>query len=64
MSGYGGTPHEELGHKQILYTTQFTIPNMAGMSLDPADYITNTQSLKSNHKYYTPDFSYLFVYSI
>jgi len=63
MRGEGTNHHEKLGLKRILCASQFTIPDMAGTSPDPACNHTNTRSSQSNQASRTPDFSYPVVSS-
>jgi hypothetical protein len=63
MKGYGGSHHEKLELKRILYASQCTILYTAGMSPDPAFNYTNTRSFQPNQERFTPDFSYLIVSS-
>jgi len=55
--------HQKLGLKRFSCTSQFTIPDMAGMSPDPACNNTDTSSSQLNQPSRTPDFSYLLVSS-
>ena len=64
MRGEGGNHHEELGLKRIQGARQFTIPDTAGTSSDPACNYTNTRSSQPNQARCTPDFSYPLVSSI
>jgi len=61
LRGYGGNHHEKLGRKRISCASQFTIPNMAGMTPDPACNYTDTWSSQPNLASRTPDFSYPLV---
>jgi len=63
MSGDGGNHHEKLGLMGILCASQFTIPDTAGMSPDPACSYTDTRSSRPNQASPTPDFSYPLVSS-
>jgi len=54
----GGNHHEKMGHKTISCASQFTIPNTAGTSPDPACNNTNTRSHQPNQASRTTDFSY------
>ena len=64
MRGYGGNHHEKLGLKRSVWARQFTVPNTAGMSPDPACNHTNTRASQPNQASRTPDVSYLIVASI
>jgi hypothetical protein len=64
MRGDGGNHHEKLGLMRISCASQFTIPDTAGTSPDPAGNITDTRSSQSNQASRTPDFSYPLVSSI
>jgi len=64
MRGDVGNHHGKLGLTRISYASQFTIPNMAGMSPDPAHNITDTRSSNLNQASHTPYFSYPLVSSI
>ena len=55
MRGEGGKHHEELGLKRISCTSQFTIPDMAGTTPDPAGKNTDMRFSKSNQASRTPD---------
>ena len=48
MTGYRGNHHEKLGLKRILCAIQFSIPNMAGTSPNPACNYTDMRSLQPN----------------
>jgi len=63
MRGDGGNHHEKLGLQRISCACQFTIPNTAGMSSDPACHYTDTRSSEPNEVSHTPDFSYPLVSS-
>jgi len=56
--GDGTNHHEKLGLKRISCASQFTIPDMAGTSPDPACNNTDTRSSQPNQASRTPDFSY------
>ena len=64
MRGDGGNHHEELGLKRISCVSQFTIPDTAGTTPNPACKNTNTRSSIPNQASRTPDFTYLLVSSI
>jgi len=64
MSGYGGNQHEKLGLKRTSCVSQFTIPNTAGTSPNPACNYTDTRSFQPNQASHTPDFSYPLISSI
>jgi len=64
MRGDGGNHDEKQELKKISCASQFTIPSMAGISLDPAGHYTGTRSSKPNYSSHTTDFSYLVVSSI
>jgi hypothetical protein len=57
MRGYGGNHHEKLGLKIISCASQFTIPDTAGPSSDPACIYTDTRSSQPNPASRTPDYS-------
>jgi len=59
--GDGTNDHEQLGLKRILCASQFTIPDTAGASPDPACNFTDTRSSQPNQASRTPDFSYPLV---
>jgi len=59
-----GNHHEKLGLTRIECASQFTIPDMAGTTPDPAGKNTDTRSSKPNQASRTPDFSYPLVLSI
>jgi hypothetical protein len=63
MGGYGGNHHEKLGLKIISCVSQFTVPNMAGTSPDPASNYTDMRSSQPNPASRTPDYSYPLVSS-
>jgi len=63
MRGDGGNHHEKLGLKRISCASQFTIPDTAGTSPDPACNYTETRSSQPNQASWIPDFSYPFVSS-
>jgi len=59
-----GTNHDEkLGLRRISCASQFTIPDTAGTSRDPACDNTDTRSSQPNHASCTNDFSYPLVSS-
>ena len=64
IKGDEGNHHEKLGHERISCASQFTIPNTAGTSPDPAGNTTDTRCSKPNHACCTPDFSGPLVSSI
>jgi len=64
MRGDGRNHHEELGLKRSLCASQFTFPDTAGTTPDPAGKNTDTRSSKPNQASRTPDFSYPLVSSI
>jgi len=65
MIGDGGNHHAKLGRRRKSGLSQFTIPNTAGMSPDPAGNITDTmRSAGSNQGSCTPDISYQLISSI
>ena len=53
----GAIHHEKLGLKRISCASQFTIPDMAGTSPDPACNYTDTRSSQPNQAGRTLDFS-------
>jgi len=55
--------HEKLGLKRISCASQFTTPDMAGTSPDPACNNTDTRSSQPNQASCTPDLSYPLVSS-
>jgi len=57
IRGDGGNHHEKLGLKRISCASQFTIPDMAGTSSDPAGNNTDTRFCKPNKASRTRDFS-------
>jgi len=61
--GDGTNLHEKLGLTRILCASQFTIPDPAGTSPDPACNNSDTRSSQLNQASHTPDFSYLLVSS-
>ena len=61
MRGYGGNHHEKGGLKRISCASQFTIPDTAGMSPDPACNNTDKRSSQPNQASRTPDYSYPLV---
>jgi hypothetical protein len=64
IRGDGGNHHENLGLERISYASQLTIPDLAGMSPDPAGNITDMASSKHNQACRTPDFSSPLIFSI
>jgi len=64
MSGDEGYHHEILGLKRILCASQFTIPDKAGTSPDPAGNNTDTRSSKPNQVSCSPDLPGLLISSI
>jgi len=64
IRGDGGNHYEKLELKRILCASQFTIPNTAGTSSNPACNYTDMRSFQLNQASRTPDFSYLLVFSI
>jgi len=58
-----GDHHEKLGFKRISCASQFTIPDTAGTSPNPACNYTDTKSSQPNQASRTPDFSYPLVSS-
>ena len=58
MGGDEGNQHEKRRLQRISCTSQFTIPNMAGMSPYPACSHTDTRTPQPNQASHTPDFSY------
>jgi len=63
MRGYGGNHHEKLGLERISCASQFTIPDRAGMSPDPAGNDTDTRSSQLYRASCTPGFSFPLVVS-
>jgi len=63
VRGDGTKHHEKLGLGRISCASQFTIPDTAGPSPDPACNITDTRSSQPNQASCTPDFSYPLVSS-
>jgi len=63
MRGDGGNHHEKLGLERMSCASQFTIPDIAGMSPDPECNYTATRSSQPNQASCTPDFSYPLVSS-
>jgi hypothetical protein len=63
MRGKGGNHHEKLGLKIISCASQFTIPDTAGTSLDPACNCNDSMSSQPNSVSYTRDVSYPLVSS-
>jgi len=61
MRGDGGNHREKLGLKRISCASQFTIPDTAGMSPDPACDYTDTRFSQPNQASRTPDFSFPLV---
>jgi len=57
IRGDGGNHYEKLGLKRISCASQFTIPDRAGTSPDPAGNHTDTRCSKPNQASRTPDFS-------
>jgi len=57
IRGDGGNHHEKLELKRISCASQFTIPDMAGTSPDPAGNNTDTRSFKPNQASRTRDSS-------
>ena len=55
MRRYRGNHYEKLGLKKISCASQFTIPNLPGMSTDPAFDYTYTTSSQPNQACRTPD---------
>jgi len=55
---------EKLGHKGMLGATQYTVPDTAGASPNPACKYTDTRSSQTNQANHTPGFSCLLVSSI
>jgi len=64
IRGDGGNHHEKLGLRRIWNASQFTIPDMAGTSPDPARYFTDMISSQPNQASCTPDFLNLLWSSI
>jgi hypothetical protein len=60
----GGNHREKLGLKRILCASQFTMPDMAGTTPDPASKNPNTKCSKPIQASRTPGFSYPLVSSI
>jgi hypothetical protein len=63
MRGYGGNHDEKLGLPKIPCASQFTIPNTAGTSPDPAFNYNDTRSSQPNQASRTTDHSYPLVSS-
>ena len=63
MRGDGGNHPEKLGLKRVSHVSQFTIPDTAGMSPDPACNSTDTLSSSPNQASHSPHYSYLLVSS-
>jgi len=63
MRGDGGNHHEKRGLWRISCASQFTIPDTAGESPDPACNYTDTRSSQPNQARCTPGFSYPLVSS-
>jgi len=64
MRGDRGNHYEKLGLKRISCASQFTIPEMAGTTPDPAGKCSNTRSSKPNQASPTPGFSYPLISSV
>ena len=64
IRGGGRNRHEKLGFKRISCESQFTIPDTAGTSRNPAGNNTDTRSSKPNQANRIPDFSGSLVSSI
>jgi len=64
MRGVGGNHHEKVRLSRISCASQFTIPDTAGMSPDPACNKTTMRSSVTNQASRTPDFSCPLVTSI
>jgi len=63
VRGDGTNHHENLGLEGISCASQFTIPDTARTSPNPACTNTNTRSSQPNQASGTPDFSYPLVSS-
>jgi len=63
MRGDGGNHREKRGLQRISCASQFTVPNTAGTSPDPACNYTETRSSQPNQASHIPDFSYPLVSS-
>jgi len=63
IRGDGGNHHEKLGLKRISCASEFTIPDKAGTSPDPAGNYTDTRSSQPIQAGRTPDFLYPLVSS-
>jgi len=61
--GDGTNHHEKLGLKRLSCASQFTIPDTAGTSPDPACNNADTRCSLPNQASRTPDFSYPLVSS-
>jgi len=57
MKRDGGNHHEKLRLRTISCASQFTVPDTAGMSPDPAPKYTDTSSSQPNQARCTPDSS-------
>jgi len=64
IRGDEGNHHEKLGLKRISCVSQFTIPDTAGTSPDPAGNFIDTSSSKPHKASRTPDFAYSLISSI
>ena len=64
MRGDGGNHHEKLGLMRILCASQFSIPDTAGTTPNPAGINTQARSRKPNRVGRTPDISHPLVSSI
>jgi hypothetical protein len=64
IRGYRGNHPQKLGVKRISCASQFTIPDTAGMSPDPACYTTHTWTSQPNQASCTPDFSYPLIITL
>jgi hypothetical protein len=62
MREYGGNHYEKLGLKRISCASQFPIPDMEGMSPDPACSYRDTRSSQRNLGRHTPDFAYTLIF--
>jgi hypothetical protein len=58
MRGNGENHHEKLGLQRISCVSLCTIPDMAGISYNPACNYTDARSSPPNQASRTPDFSY------
>jgi len=63
MRGHRRNVHENLGHKRISGGSQFTIPDMVGMSPDQVCINIDTRTSQLNQASRTPDFSYPLISS-